>query len=80
MRALLDAGVPVAFATDDPLLFGTGLAGQYAIARDVLGLTEQELAAVAAASIQHSAAPAELKRRLLSDVDGWAQRCGTATT
>lgn len=79
VRTLLDAGVPVAFATDDPLLFGTGLAGQYAIGRDVLGLTEQELATVAAASIQYSAAPAELKRRLLSGVDAWAQRSRTAT-
>lgn len=79
VRALLDAGVPVALSTDDPLLFGTGLAGQYAIGRDVLGLTEQELATVAAASIRHSAAPAELKRRLLSGVDAWAQRSRTAT-
>jgi adenosine deaminase len=83
VRALLDAGVPVALATDDPLLFGTGLAGQFAIARDVLGLTDPELATVAAASIRYSAAPAEVKRRLLSGVDAWAQqaqRSWTATT
>lgn len=79
VRALLDAGVPVAFSTDDPLLFGTGLAGQYAIARDVLGLAERELATVAAASIRYSAAPADLKRRLLSGVDAWTQRSRTAT-
>lgn len=79
VRALLDAGVPVALATDDPLLFGTGLAGQYELGRDVLGLTERELATLAAASIRYSAAPAELKRRLLSGVDAWAQRSRTAT-
>jgi len=78
VRALLDAGVPVAFSTDDPLLFGTGLAGQYEIGRDTLGLTDQELATVAAASIRYSAAPADLKRRLLAEVDAWGQRTATA--
>lgn len=71
VRALLDAGVPVALATDDPLLFGTGLAGQYAICRDVLGLTDADLARIAAASIRHSAAPRQLKAELLRRCEAW---------
>ncbi len=71
VRAFLSAGVPVALSTDDPLLFGVGLAGQYEICRDVLGLTDAELAAVAAGGIRASAAPAALKETLLAEVDEW---------
>jgi adenosine deaminase len=71
VRAFLSAGVPVALSTDDPLLFGVGLAGQYAICRSELGLTDAELAAVAASGIRASAAPSPLKETLLSEVDQW---------
>jgi adenosine deaminase len=71
VRTLLDAGVPVAVATDDPLLFGTGLAEQYAICREVLGLDDDELAVLAVAGIEASAAPAAVKATLLSSVDAW---------
>lgn len=71
VRAFLAAGVPVALSTDDPLLFGVGLTGQYEICRDVLGLTDTELAAVAAGGIRASAAPADLKTTLLNEVDDW---------
>lgn len=70
IRALLAAGVPVTLGTDDPLLFGTALADQYAIARRI-GCTDAELAAVARHSVLASAAPAELRDRLLIDIDGW---------
>ena len=84
LRALLDAGVPVAIATDDPLLFGVGLAGQYAICRDVLGLTDTELAGLAAASIRHAAAPQRLKDELLRRCADWLRagspRPGTASS
>jgi adenosine deaminase len=71
VRTLLAAGVPVALSTDDPLLFGVGLAGQYEICRDVLGLTDAELAVVAADGIRASTAPTETKTRLLAEVAGW---------
>ncbi|MFI7678520.1 adenosine deaminase [Actinophytocola sp. NPDC049390] len=71
VRSFLSAGVPVALSTDDPLLFGVGLAGQYEICRDVLGLTDAELAAVAAGGIRASAAPDSLKKTLLTEVDEW---------
>jgi adenosine deaminase len=73
LRTLLAAGVPVAVATDDPLLFGTGLAGQYAICRDVLGLDDHELAALAAGSIRGSAAPEEVRLSLLAAVERWSR-------
>lgn len=84
VRPLLEAGVAVAIATDDPLLFGTGLAAQYAICRDVLGLTDAELAGLAAGSVRHSAAPDHVKRDLLAGTERWLRdgspRPGTASS
>ncbi len=71
LKTFLAAGVPVALSTDDPLLFGVSLAGQYTICRDALGLTDEDLASLAASSIQSSAAPPELKTRLQSEVATW---------
>jgi adenosine deaminase len=71
VRRLLAAGVPLALGTDDPLLFGTGLAGQYALARDVLGCPDGELATLARYSITASAAPPDLKAGLAAGVDEW---------
>ncbi|MGH3906061.1 MAG: adenosine deaminase [Pseudonocardiaceae bacterium] len=71
VAALLDAGVAVALASDDPLLFSTGLAGQYQICRDVLGLADQQLAVLAGHSIACSAAPVALREELLRGVRGW---------
>jgi adenosine deaminase len=71
LRTFLSAGVPVALSTDDPLLFGVGLAGQYEICRRSLGLTDEELASLAASGIRASAAPGELKTRLLKGVATW---------
>jgi adenosine deaminase len=70
---LLAAGVPVALASDDPLLFGVGLAGQYAIGREALALTDAQLAAIATDGILASAAPPALKRRLRAGVEAWRQ-------
>jgi adenosine deaminase len=70
---LLGAGVPVALASDDPLLFGVGLAGQYAIGRDALALSDDVLADIAAHSIRASAAPTAIRQRLLAGVQHWRQ-------
>jgi adenosine deaminase len=71
LKTFLAAGVPVALSTDDPLLFGVGLTGQYEICRTALGLTDEDLAFLAASGIQASAAPPDLKTRLLSEVATW---------
>src|SRR5699024_10577130 len=54
----------------DPLLFGSRLVDQYETAR-ALGFTDAELAALAASSIRISAAPDEVKERLLRGVRDW---------
>jgi len=71
VRALFDAGVPVALAADDPLLFGRRLVRQYEIARDVHDFTPPELAELARMSVLGSAAPAAVRTRLLAGIDSW---------
>ena len=46
--ALHRAGVPLTLNTDDPAIFGTTLAQEFAVARERLGFTPEELAQVAA--------------------------------
>jgi adenosine deaminase len=43
LRQLLDAGVRVTLSADDPVLFGTTTKGEYDLAREKLGLSEEEL-------------------------------------
>jgi adenosine deaminase len=71
LRLLREAGVPVALGADDPLLFGSRLADQYEVARDVHGLDDAQLAMLARDSVTGSAAPPELKRELLAGIDAW---------
>jgi adenosine deaminase len=71
LRQLYDAGVPVALGADDPLLFGPRLAAQYEIARVAQGLTDAQLADLARMSVTGSAAPAQVKSRLLAGIDAW---------
>jgi len=71
VRVLFEAGVPVALGADDPLLFGRRLVRQYEIARDVHGFTPSELADLARMSLLGSAAPTQVRTRLLAGVDTW---------
>jgi adenosine deaminase len=71
LRVLTDAGVPVVLGADDPLLFGRRLAAQYEIARDAHGFIDAELAGLARASVHASAAPAEVRSRLLAGISAW---------
>jgi adenosine deaminase len=71
LLALLEAGIPVALGADDPLLFGQRLTAQYRLARQAHGLSDDELAGLARMSVRGSAAPAEVKARLLADIDTW---------
>lgn len=43
VRRLFDAGVPIVLNTDDPALFGCSLTGEYELARDRFGFTDEEL-------------------------------------
>jgi adenosine deaminase len=71
LRRLLDSGVQVALGADDPLLFGPRLAAQYELARSVFGLSDHELADLARMSVLGSAAPANVRGRLLAGIDNW---------
>jgi adenosine deaminase len=71
LATLLDAGIPVALGADDPLLFGARLTAQYELARAVHGFSDAQLAELAAMSVRGSAAPSDVKTRLLADIDAW---------
>ncbi|MEU3511796.1 adenosine deaminase [Streptomyces longwoodensis] len=71
LRTLFEAGVPMALGADDPLLFGARLAAQYELARRHHGFTDRELAELARQSIRGSAAPEDVKTKLLGGVDDW---------
>ncbi|NYI05885.1 adenosine deaminase [Allostreptomyces psammosilenae] len=71
LRRLFEAGVPVALGADDPLLFGSRLADQYALARRVHGFDDAELAELARQSLRGSTAPEDVRKALLADVDAW---------
>lgn len=71
LARLRSAGVPVALATDDPLIFGVGLTGQYEIARDQLDCSDEILADLARQSIRASAAPADLQHDLIDAIRTW---------
>lgn len=72
VRKLVDAGVRVALAADDPLLFGARLTDQYEIARAHQGFADHELADLARSSVEASFAPDSVRRHLLSGIDSWA--------
>jgi adenosine deaminase len=68
---LLAAGVRCSLNADDPLLFGTGVLDEYTLGREVLGLDDEQIAAVARHSLTASAAPSDLIERGLAGVSVW---------
>jgi adenosine deaminase len=71
LPTLLTAGATVALGADDPLLFGSRLAGQYATMRAAHELTDAQLAELARMSVRASRAPDDLRARVLADIDAW---------
>jgi adenosine deaminase len=72
VRRLFEAGASIALGADDPLLFGSRLARQYDIVRDVHGFSDAELAELARQSVRASAAPDDVRKRLLEGIDAWS--------
>ena len=77
---LMAAGASIALGADDPLLFGSRLAGQYATMRAAHDLTDDQLADLARSSIRGLAGPgagqddlAGRDRRLVGDNGGMTQ-------
>ncbi|HJX49505.1 MAG TPA: adenosine deaminase family protein [Gaiellaceae bacterium] len=73
LSALLSAGVRCSVNADDPLPFDTDLLREYERCRDVLGVTDEDLAAVARTSIEASAAPPEIVERALTGIASWLE-------
>jgi adenosine deaminase len=71
LPTLLEAGATVALGADDPLLFGSRLAGQYATMRAAHDLSDVQLADLAEMSIRASQAPDDTKAGLLREVKEW---------
>src|SRR4051794_27493041 len=65
LPTLLEAGATVALGADDPLLFGSRLAAQYATMRAAHELTDADLAPLAAMSVRASRAPEDVRTMTL---------------
>ena len=76
LPALLEAGVPCSLASDDPLLFGPSLLDEYELCRDGMGLSDEQLAAIARSSFEFSAAPGPVKEAGIAAVDRWLSPVG----
>jgi adenosine deaminase len=68
---LLEAGATVALGADDPLLFVSRLAGQYATMRAAHDLSDEQLAELARMSVHASRAPSDVVKTMLADIDAW---------
>ena len=68
---LLAAGATVALGADDPLLFGSQLAGQYATMRAAHDLDDPTLARLARMSFEASRAPSDVLATAYADIDAW---------
>jgi len=73
---LMAAGATIALGADDPLLFGSQLASQYATMRAAHDLTDVQLAELARSSFRASSAPEEDKSRYLGEIDAWLGTMG----
>jgi adenosine deaminase len=80
LPTLLEAGATVALGADDPLLFGSRLAGQYATMRAAHDLDDATLAELAAMSVRASRAPDDLKASLLAEVHDWLSEPSVSAT
>jgi len=73
LPALRAAGVRVTLASDDPPYFGASIGGEYAVASERFGLSDDELRAITADGVRASFAEPALREELLAgltDDDG----------
>lgn len=73
LPTLLAAGATVALGADDPLLFGSRLAAQYATMRAAHDLPDATLAELARMSLAASRAPEDVRRAAVADIDAWIE-------
>jgi adenosine deaminase len=65
------AGVAVSINTDDPVLMGASLVGEYALCSKAFGWSDDDLRALARNSIRASFANEHIKVRLTEALAGW---------
>jgi adenosine deaminase len=80
LPAILAAGATVALGADDPLLFGSRLAAQYATMRVAHELSDAMLAELARMSIRASRAPESLRAGWFSEIDAWLSAAPASAT
>ena len=71
LRTLREAGVPVALGADDPLLFGSRLLAQYDTPARCTACTTRSWPSWRGCSVRGSAAPDDVRPRLLAGIDDW---------
>lgn len=71
IEKLRTAGVRVSVNTDDPVLLGTSLVGEYALCASAFGWTDDVLRAVARTSIEASFANADTRLKLMTALAHW---------
>jgi len=74
VRQLFDAGLLVTINTDDPTMFHTSLNGEYELAQDLFGFTDEHLRELARNSFEASFLPAEKKIHFLELFDREVER------
>ena len=71
IERLRRAGVVVSINTDDPVLLGASLEGEYALCSAAFGWSDDVLRALARCSIEASFADAAVKAKLLDGLARW---------
>jgi aminodeoxyfutalosine deaminase len=69
VRNYFDQGVMITLNTDDPAMFGTSLSGEYQLAQDAFGFTDEHLRELARNSFEAAFLPEEKKLHFLNLVD-----------
>ncbi len=69
LRRYFDAGLMVTLSSDDPAIFGSDLLGEYRLAHEAFGFTQEHLRELAANSFEASFLPAEEKIRWLNKIE-----------
>ncbi len=74
VRRYFDQGIMITLNSDDPAMFGTTLAGEYQLAQDAFGFTDEHLRELARNSFEASFLPADKKLQFLNLFDSVAAR------